>query len=568
MRQLHQRTTELQAAKQLADEANRAKSIFLTNISHELRTPLNAILGFAQILSRNDAIPSQQREQIGIINRSGEHLLSLINDVLDMSSIEAGHIHLNISPFDLHFLLATLEDMLHLKANSKGIDLLIECADSVPRHLCCDSRRLRQILINLINNAIKFTTTGYVKLTVTRLDDCQAQPITNKTVHLQFSVQDTGIGIAAEELPLLFEPFGQTEAGQQANQGTGLGLPISQKFVELMEGELTVRSQLGQGTDFTFDIWAEIAGSTDIAVRLPQQGIIGLEADQSTYRILIVDDRAMNRKLLMDMLSPIGFELREAENGRRALEQWKTWHPHLIWMDIQMPIMDGYEATRQIRSMERAGAKVNGVGWEGVGESRNERGRDFKLLTKNNSNDLRSSVSGYQTSYCSKSLSFSSLTRASTATKIIALTASNLEEERAIALLAGCDDLVRKPLQQTTIFNKMAEYLGICYRYGDVADEALRRNPSPAGPVLGERADPSSLQAALATLSPDWIKQLRQAAMQLRSQEALVLIAQIPPEHRELQQIIEAKVNNFDFDQVISLVDTAFNPDTSKNTEM
>ncbi|MEM7771695.1 MAG: CHASE4 domain-containing protein [Cyanobacteria bacterium P01_A01_bin.37] len=500
--QLHQRTSELKVAKQIAesskesaDAANRAKSTFLANMSHELRTPLNAILGFAQILGRDRTLTPQQREHTNIINYSGEHLLSLINDVLDMSKIEAGHIELNPRSFNLPYLLETLTDMLHLNAEEKHISLILECADDVPQYVYGDSRKLHQTLINLLNNAIKFTTHGYVKLTVVRLDDAHPAQSTPQAIHLQFSIQDTGVGIAPEELSFLFEPFSQTHSGRQSQQGTGLGLPISQKFVELMGGNLTVTSQLGQGTIFSFDSWMEIRDSADAdrESQSPQRTIVGLESGQPTYRILVVDDRPVNRKLLIELLKPIGFELREAENGQMAIEQWEIWQPHLIWMDMRMPVIDGYEATQQIK------ARLKGQ-----------------------------------------------------ATIIIALTASTLEEEKAIVLSAGCDDFVRKPFQQSTIFSKIAEHLGVRYHY-DVEENVQESS------VTNEQTCDSSIESMLATMPLDWLQRLHQATIQLKGQDIITLLGDIPQEYSDCQDAIKAKVDNFDFDQILTFIDPVLN---------
>jgi signal transduction histidine kinase/CheY-like chemotaxis protein len=498
LQQLHQRTTELKVAKQVADaarevadQANRAKSAFLANMTHELRTPLNAILGFTQVLGRDRTLTPQQQEKVSIINRSGEHLLALINDVLDMSKIESNHIELNPSPFDLHYLLESLEDMLSLKADSKDLQLVLAAQPEVPQYIFGDSRKLRQTLLNLLNNAIKFTDSGSVQLLVSRLDLAAQVETVGQPVQLQFAVADTGVGIAPEELPLLFQPFSQTEAGRQAHQGTGLGLSISRKFVELMGGELRVNSALGQGSTFTFDIWTKTCDHLVTNSSKSLQLVVGLEPGQPAYRILVVDDRDVNRKLLVELLSPIGFEVREASNGQEAIDQWQSWQPHLIWMDMRMPVMDGYEATQRIKAQLK-------------GQS----------------------------------------------TAIIALTASTLEEEKAIVLSAGCDDFVRKPFQQTTIFSKIAEYLGTRYCYKTFEDAV----PLPRDPQV---LDETVLLTNLAAMPCHWLKHLSQAATQLKAWEIRALVAQMPPEASQTRQILIKKVDNFDFDQILALASAA-----------
>ncbi|NET35959.1 MAG: response regulator, partial [Cyanothece sp. SIO1E1] len=354
-------------AKQDAEIANRAKSEFLANMSHELRTPLNAILGFSQLMTRDPSITPPQKETLDIINRSGAHLLGLINDVLDMSKIESGAATLNPNSFDLYALLNTLYAMLRLKAESKGLKLIFECSPDVPQYVKTDERKLRQVLINLIGNAIKFTAKGSVTLHVSRgtaaekgaakYSLSQAKP--NKTQNsaplsrstLFFAVEDTGAGIAPAELATIFDAFVQTESGRQSQQGTGLGLPISQKFVQLMGGDITVVSQLGQGTTVGFQLQIDPVEASEVQTKLHRR-VIGLAPDQPDYRILVVEDRPENRQLLVQLLESVGFTVQEAKNGQEAIARWQTWHPHLIWMDMQMPVMDGYEATKQIRDVE------------------------------------------------------------------------------------------------------------------------------------------------------------------------------------------------------------------------
>jgi signal transduction histidine kinase/DNA-binding NarL/FixJ family response regulator len=401
--QAEQRTREAEKARQAAEEANRAKSVFLANMSHELRTPLNAILGFAQLMTRDPSLTAEQKENLETISRSGEHLLTLINDVLEMSKIEAGGVTLQEESFDLHHLLDGLEEMFHLRAADKGLMLIYERTPSVPQYVRTDESKLRQVLINLLSNAVKFTQKGSVTLRVGYEEE---------NSRLCFKVKDTGVGIAAQELETLFDPFVQTASGQASQEGTGLGMPISRQFARLMGGDLTFTSELGTGTLFKFDVPVELADATDIESEQPRRRVIGLEAGQPTCRLLIVEDREANRKLLLKLLEPLGFEIREALNGQEGIKIWEKWDPHLIWMDMRMPVMDGHEATKRIKATTKGQATV-----------------------------------------------------------IIALTASAFEEDRKIILSEGCDDFVRKPFREAEIFDRLAKHLGVRFVYEGLVEE-------------------------------------------------------------------------------------------------
>jgi PAS domain S-box-containing protein len=412
---LDRQNKQLREAKEKADAANRAKSQFLANMSHELRTPLNAILGFTQVMKRDSLLNEKHQEFLDTINRSGEHLLQLINDILEMSKIEAGQIEFHETSFDLYALVSNLEDMFYLKANSKALDFVVDIDSSIPQYIKTDQGKLNQVLINLIGNAIKFTEKGSVTLQINKVS-CQESA--NENISVLFSVEDTGLGIAPEEIDQLFAAFGQTATGRKAKEGTGLGLSISQKFVQLMHGDIIVSSRLAGGTIFSFEIPIRLAQAEIVQTDHSQPKVIALEPGQPQYRILVVDDRLESRQVLVHLLTPLGFQIKEAANGQEAVEIWSSWQPHLIWMDMRMPVMDGYEATKRIK------AHVKGQ-----------------------------------------------------ATAIIALTASVFEEEKTIILSAGCDDFLRKPLRATDLFEKMAKHLGVRYIYEEptllVANEKI-----------------------------------------------------------------------------------------------
>ncbi|MEZ4866017.1 MAG: response regulator [Caldilineaceae bacterium] len=492
---LEAQTAKLIQARDAAEVANRAKSEFLSNMNHELRSPLNAILGFARITTRNLDLPQDVQENLGIIVRSGEHLLSLINQVLDLAKIEAGQMTLNPVDFDLQRLLNTLDDMFALTAETKGLQWRIVAAPNLPRLIRGDEVKLRQVLINLVSNALKFTNDGGVDLSVT----APACPQRSSQL-LRFAVTDTGPGIPAAEQERIFASFTQTTTGQQVEGGTGLGLPISREFVQLMQGTLTVASprSMWDGTDqrpgACFQVEIPVVLRTGEAVELPartqERLVVGLAPEQPIYRILVVDDKAVNRQLMVQLLAPLGFAVREAEDGCAAIAIWKAWQPHLIWMDMRMPVMDGYEAATQIKATTQGQATV-----------------------------------------------------------VIALTASAFEEERALVLSAGCDDFLRKPFREADIFAMMSRHLGVRYQYAEAAPPsavATHQAPQAVTWTLGDLplGLRTTLSNAIATVDIEaletTIDQIR--VIQPQVADNLLQLARAY-DYAQLEQLLEIKTN-------------------------
>lgn len=402
-------------------EADNQSYMLLANMSHELRSPLNTILGFAQIIEQELSTTQASQENIAIINRSGEHLLSIINDVVDLSKIEINQLTLEHKKIDFYAWLDNIEQSFKFQASNQGWEFSLIKQNNLPKYICIDERRLRQILKNLINYCHKSESPGNISLTVTsksyNSQIAQTKKSNSNTQHdICFELHNADFSVSATELATLFDPMVRVQHEQKYTEGSSLNLPISRKLSQAMGGNLTVNNNgiSNSGITFNLEIQTESISAGELQIEPTVRRIIGLESDQIEYRILIVDDSKTNRKIMSQLLETVGFKVREAVNGKEAIDIWLHWQPHMIWMDLRMPVMNGCEATERIRSY---------------------------------SEDIR--------------------------VPIVALSASTLEEEKSLFKAAGCDDFVGKPFSENIIFDKIAQHLGIRYVYEPISSVNL-----------------------------------------------------------------------------------------------
>jgi signal transduction histidine kinase/DNA-binding response OmpR family regulator len=489
LNQTLQQAEELRQAKDSADAANRAKSDFLAHMSHELRTPLNAILGFAQLLERDVHLSPRNKHYTHIINSSGEHLLNLINNVLEMSKIEAGHLQRYDSDFELNAFLENIQAMLALKAQQKGLHFYLERFPGLPSWIRADENKLRQILFNLLGNAIKFTATGQVCLRVglvarPRLPKQTADPA---VCCLQFEVEDSGPGIAPSEADRLFAPFQQTQLGLQSAQGTGLGLPISHRYAQLMGGSLAVDSDRPQGSRFVLTLPVAVQSQFPSPPFDMSPAPSSNTALTQPWRILIAEDNVLNRLLLQEYLAPLECEIREVADGEAAIAVWQNWQPQLILMDIRMPKLDGQQATRQIRQAE---AEAH----------------------------LKPTV-------------------------ILAVTATAFEDKRQEMLSAGCDEVICKPFQFDDLMSAMQRHLQIAH---PTLDCCATSQESAAPPL---ELTPEHLSA----MPPDWLESLHRAACQCNDTQIIALLKALPSSQGDVIEAIAELAILFEFDRILDL---------------
>ena len=477
---------ELEKARYQAESANRAKSEFLANMTHELLTPMNAILGFTQLLQLDSNLRSDQQESLKMVEESGQQLLKLINEVLEIAKLETGQAGLIPQNFDFHQLLHHIKERVRIRAEHKGLEVIFERNSELPQYLRADASKLAEILFNLLDNALKFTESGYIALRVSY------QTKALQTHRLFFEIADTGQGIEDFQQDSLFEGLSLNTK----QRGAGLSLCITRQYIRMMGGDIQVNSQVGEGSVFAFDVQVELAALEDIThhqTHHVNQRVIGLVPNQPHYKLLVVEDRQENRLLLTQLLKTVGFHVEEAVNGEQAVEICQMLEPDLIWMDLRMPVMDGFAAMQQIKAHP-----------------------------------------------CSKDI------------VIIALTANAATQERQAILEAGFADLVIKPFKESTIFNKLAEHLGVQYIYDTPTTNPLAEILEiPTAPVLTAEA--------LSKLSETWLREMQLAAAQVDSELAMAQLELIMESHPELVTPLTQLVQDFNFEEILELTRQALN---------
>jgi signal transduction histidine kinase/CheY-like chemotaxis protein len=476
---LEEAVTRANSLAEQADKANRAKSVFLANMSHELRTPLNAVLGFSELMRNAPDATYEQKENLGIISRSGEYLLNLINNVLDISKIESGRVDLEEMLLDPHQLVQEVKSLMAVQAMGKGLTFDMEEASDLPRRILADGAKLRQMLINLIGNAIKFTARGGVVLRVIAL---HAED--SGTARLRFEVEDTGAGIGHEDRERIFKPFVQLGEQPLTDAGTGLGLAICRQYAGIMGGEIGVSGEPGKGSLFHFEIPVTVLPSAEPQAEPRRGRIAGIADGEPRRRILIAEDQPENRLLLRKLLAPLGLELLDAANGEEAVAAWETWRPRLIFMDIRMPVMDGLTATRRIKGADAA----------------NE-------------------------------------------TRIVAITAHTLEDERREIMAAGCDDFIRKPYHDREVFDALERHLDIRFRY---AEEA---------PTADGTSEPAVTAAELARLPGELVAELSRVVELLDGRNILDVARRIGSHNHQLGERVCRMAQELRYRELLGALD-------------
>ncbi|WP_448574226.1 ATP-binding protein [Trichothermofontia sp.] len=513
----------LQEAKEAAETASRIKGEFLANMSHELRTPLNIILGFVQLMRRDTTMTPENIRYLNIINRSGQDLLNLINEVLELSRLEVGELRLNENIFDLHELLRNLEEMLQVKINAKHLELVFDCHLDVPHYIKADEHKLRQVLLNLLGNAIKFTEKGSITCRIYPLAAAQTSSDLPSIQPLQFEIQDTGPGIAADELHKLFQPFSQTQVGEATQEGTGLGLAISRRLVNLMGGNISVASTVGHGSTFSFSIPAQAVDLPAWPVELSDHPAQGWMLESTQYRILVVDFNWENRHFLEKNLTKIGCIVRTTNNSEEGFFLWQNWQLNLVFIDIQESTIEGYNLIRRIRDQEDC---MN---------------IDPEIITTN-VNQMPS-----ESSVCRKS-----------STILIATSMNIFSGTKAAILAAGFDNCLQNPFTKDELFMKLAKYLAIAP--SQMPGRSLAQPRSPASPPgaasvsCGPPRPTVDLAAALRTMPPDWIQQLSHAAIRGSDDRIAELLTEVPESQAMLRTCLADWSSNFQFDEIMSLI--------------